>query len=229
MGNGYGQPIGDGMTALAESLRDINRRLREVETTRGSQIFETVKELRSVVDNLAATIAALSASGTTWYGPVSTSGTVNAAAGITSVGVYNLDVSTLAGSRRADYVHQSGAIGYAPSTIAKKMDLGEVPFTASDVLALAPVVFHYRAQVAIRDDPQHPSYDPTYQVPWDIGLIAEELIAHGLELFVFFEDDMQTPAGINYDIFAAVALLVVARDQQSQLDDLKQRLSEAGI
>lgn len=218
-------PVGE----VRRRLDAFDRQQREDGRASGTQTAEALAQLTALVNDLAAEIAAVSASGATWYGPVTTTGTVQADTGLTSVGVYNLDVSTLPGGRRTDWVHVSGAIGYAPSSIVKKMDLAEVPFTAADVLAIAPFVFHYKAQVAIRDDPENPNYDPTYEVPWDIGLIAEHLVTHGLELFVFFEDDGVTPAGINYDMFAAVALLVVVRDQQTQLDDLRRRLDAAGI
>ena len=78
-------------------------------------------------------------------------------------------------------------------------------------------MFQYRAQLAIRDDPKNPEYDPAYIVPTEIGLIAEHLIEHNLGAFVFYELDGKTPRGINYDMFGAIAPLVVLSDHETRL------------
>lgn len=151
----------------------------------------------------------------------SVSGTVTAG-GLTSLGVYALDVSTLPGGRSSVWVHVSGQIGFAPSTIAKKTDLGPVPFSAADVLAVAPYVFHYRAQLDIRDNPENPYYDPNYTPAWDIGMMAEHLIEHNLGIFVLLNEDGSART-IHYDLFGAIAALVVGRDHEERLRRLEAR------
>jgi hypothetical protein len=78
-------------------------------------------------------------------------------------------------------------------------------------------VFQYKSQLAIRDDPENAFYDPTYVAAWEIGLMAEELIEHNRSMFVFFEEDGVTPKGINYDLFGAIAPLVVLADIAARL------------
>lgn len=232
MGNGYSLPERDPLGQVAKALRDGSRRLGEVETQRGTQLYDTIAELRSVVDNLAATIATLSSSGATWYGPVSTTGSVTANAGMSSVGVYGLDVSGLAGARRTNWTHVSGAIGYAPSTITKKANLVEFPIQAEKFLACGPVLFQYKALLEQRDNPDHPNFNPLLDVHMEPGHIAEWLIENDLGMFVFYDqadDGSVSPAGINYDYFAAVGFVVVGRAQQGQIDDLYARLERAGI
>jgi hypothetical protein len=126
-------------------------------------------------------------------------------------------VSLLSGARQTVWQHNSGVYGFAPSSIKTKTNLKPVPFSAADVLAVTPYVFQYRGQVAIRDDPDNDEYDPDYVVPWEIGLMAEHLIEHNMACFVFWDPDGVTPRGINYDLFGAIAPLVVLADQERRL------------
>ena len=217
---------------------DLLRRVHALE-----QEMDIITALAGNAAALAAAIqtglGALATSGTTWAGPVASpstisavtnisaanvtaSGQVTATSALSSVGAYNTDVSLLAGARQTVWQHNSGIYGFAPSSEVLKTSIGEPPFTAQDVLACTPVVFEYKAQIAIRDDPENPQYDPTYVVPTEIGLIAETLVEHGLELFVFWNED-GSPRGINYDLFGAVALLVVAQDHEARLAALEAR------
>ncbi len=150
-------------------------------------------------------------------------GTGSFATGLTSLGAAGLDLSTIGGSRQAAWqLVASGRYGFAPSTLASKTNLSEsLPFTAEDVYATIPFVYEYIGQVAIRDDPENPEYDPAYVVPVEIGLIADYLIAHNMSIFVVFNED-GTPRTIDYAAFGAVANLVAVRD-------LNERLKAAGL
>jgi hypothetical protein len=169
----------------------------------------------------------ISAASVTTTGGLSAGGAVSGASGsfsssLSSPGAYTTDVSALPGARQTVWQHNSGVYGFAPSTIEAKTNIGPVPFTAADVRAVQPHVFQYKSQLAIRDDPENTFYDPAYVAAWEIGLMAEELIAHNMSMFVFFEEDEVTPKGINYDLFGAIAPLVV-------LADLNERLERAGL
>lgn len=206
---------------LRSGLREIQDRLAELEAPTGSQTAEALSQIRALVNNLAAEVAALAASGVTWAGPVTTSGEGDFAAGLRSTGAAALDLSTISGSRQPAWQHiASGRYGYAPSTLAEKRNVRPVPFTAAEVLAVAPRVFWYRGQLDIRDNPDNPAYNPEHQVPDEIGLIAEELIAAGLEIFVVVDDD-GTPRGVHYELFGAVAALVVGADHEARIAALE--------
>lgn len=142
---------------------------------------------------------------------------VNASSGINSVGVYATDVTLLPGPRQAMWQNNNGTMGFAPSTIRKKHNLGPVQFTAADVLAVWPFVFQYVGQLDIRDNPENEYYDPAYVVPWDVGFIAEQLVAHNLADFVVFDLDGITPMTIDYAGFAAVAHHVVLQDHEARM------------
>lgn len=244
MAGGYTVPPEGQLGELVRALDDARRRLAELERPTGTQLAEAVKALQVAQEQLEALILDLQqqvddllavavntgdvnatgnidAGGTvTAGGDITTPGTVTGTTGLTSEGVYNLDVTTLPGGRAAVWVHVSGQLGQTVSTIVKKTDLDDVPFTASDVLKVAPHIYHYRAQIDIRDNPDNPFHDPEYVVPWEVGLMAEHLIDNNLGLFVVYEPD-GTPAGINYDLFGAVASLVIGRDHEARIAALE--------
>jgi hypothetical protein len=165
----------------------------------------------------------------TWDKPVATTGTGQFDTGVTSIGAYGTDITLLPGLRSDLWVHAGGTFGQTVSTIAKKMNLGQVPFAAADVLACVPFVFEYIGQVEIRDNPDNPYFDPAYVVPLEIGMMAEHLVERGLDLFVYFEEDGRTPRGINYALFGAVCALVVGRDHEERLANTERRLAAAGL
>lgn len=234
MAGGYDVPTAGEFGELQRRLRELERRTGILEAPTGSQTAETLVTLKALVEDLVETVNSLAASGVTWEGPVSTSGGVTAsgegnfATGLRSTGAAALDISTLSGSRQPAWQHiATGRYGYAPSTIAEKRNLRPVPFSAADILAVAPRLFWYRGQLDIRDNPDNPGYDPSYVVPDEIGLIAEELIAAGLEIFVVRGED-GVVRGVHYELFATVAALVVGADHERRLRELEQRLAAAG-
>jgi hypothetical protein len=222
-GTGAGSVAPPSQNWMAEEIADLDRRLRE--------LFAIASGGKAIAVAVQTGLGTLASSGTTWAGPVDSPSTVSAgssvaagttvtavttvsgangvfSAGISSVGAYNTDVSLLSGARQTVWQHNSGVYGFAPSSRETKTNVEPVPFTAADVLAVSPRIFQYKAQVAIREDPTNGQYNPDYSVPWEVGLMAEDLIAHNMSCFVFWNED-GTPRGINYDLFGAVAPLVV--------------------
>lgn len=182
----------------------------------------------AVTGGLGVTGAITSTTTVTASSSIYTAGTVQADAGVTSVGVYGLDVSLLPGARRTNWTNVNGQIGYAPSSITKKNLVGDVTIGATDFLACAPVVFEYLGQLDIRDNPDNPHHDPDYLVPQEVGFIAETLDEHGLGAFVFRNED-GTPAGINYAEFAAVGFVTVGRDHEKRLAEVERMLSRLDV
>lgn len=190
----------------------------------GTQTAQAVAQIKTLVDGLAETVNKLAASGVEWEGPVSTSGDGVFDAGLRSTGAALLDLSTIAGPRQPAWQHiASGRYGYAPSTLAEKRNVRPVPFSAADMLKVAPRIFEYRGQLDIRDNPENPAYNPDYEVPDEVGLIAEDLIAAGLELFVMFDEEGK-PRGVHYELFGAVAALVVGSDLDARLTATNERI-----
>ena len=198
------------MGELRSQLLGIYDRLSELEAPTGTQTAEALQTLTDLVEGLLEQTSLAVTNNITAGGNITAQGVVTGVAGINSVGAYNLDVTTLAGSRRGAWWHQSGAAGYAPSTRARKQNIRGSDFRPEQFMAIAPQVFEYRAQADIRDNPENPQYDPSYVVPLEVGLIAEDLIEAGLGAFVF-EDENGRPAGIDYATFGAICSLVLGQ------------------
>jgi hypothetical protein len=197
MGNGYSLPERDPLGQVAKALRDGSRRLGEVETQRGTQLYDTIAELRSVVDNLAATIAALSSSGATWYGPVSSgSGSITTTSGyIYTPAGYALDITY---TRRAAWLGNDGRLGWASSSREHKTKIRNAKVDPLAILEIAPRLFNYRAEVEKHRD------DPEYKVATEFGAIAEELHDLGLWQVVVYEEGK--PVGLHYDLLGLLGI-----------------------
>lgn len=210
MAGGYPSVDPGELAELRSQLRAIRDRLDELEAPTGTQTAEALKTLTDLVNGLLEQTDLAVTNNITAGGNATVQGTVTGVAGINSVGAYNLDVTTLPGIRRGAWWHQSGAAGYAPSTRTRKQKIQPADFTPEQFMAIVPKVFEYRAQADIRDNPDNPHYDPSYTVPLEVGLIAEDLIDAGLGAFVF-EDDEGQPAGIDYATFGAICALVLGQ------------------
>ncbi|MGD9715191.1 MAG: hypothetical protein AB7V46_24515, partial [Thermomicrobiales bacterium] len=140
MVSGYQRPqVGD-FDWLKHDLEAVLRRLRELEAADGMQNYNALVELRNQVENLATEIANVSSSGATWYGPVSTTGSVTASAGMSSTGVYNNLLTT---AYRVQYVNSGGPMGYVPSSRQFKEDEQPAPDIREAALALQLLTFRY--------------------------------------------------------------------------------------
>ena len=200
----------DAVAATVEPLRRALRRLDKLEQPDGAQLIRAVEQIAGIPAVVDAYLAGLT--------NITIGGTLNAGAGITSLGAAALDVSTLGGTRQTTWQHiATGRFGYAPSTLASKANLSEsLPFTAEDVYATIPFVYEYIGQIAIRDDPENEFYDPDYKVPIEIGLMAEHLEARNMGIFVVRNED-GSPRTIDYAAFGAIANLVAVRDLDARL------------
>lgn len=214
---GHTLPPVDGLDALRQQLRELARQVAELQRPDGTQNSDALQQLRDLVDGILAQTD-INATGNANIG-----GTLTATAGISSTGVYNLDVSTLPGSRRTNWTNVNGAIGYAPSTRRKKTRIRRAGYKAAQFLAVIPYLFEYIAQREIRDDPDNPYFDPTYVVPTEHGVMAEQLIENGLEDFVNFDEETGEPTDVDYAGFAALAVLTIGADHEARLRALEGR------
>jgi len=220
MGNGYVIPASDPIDQLMLRLRDIERRVSESESFTGAEIADALQTLTDLVTGLLTQVNGV------FSGYLSVTGNSTLTGGITSTGVAGFNVTTLPGGRSAVWIHDaSGVMGQTTSSIVYKMDLGELPFTATDFIATSPYVYHYRAQVDIRDNPENPFYDPDYEVPWEVGYMAEHLVENNLGLFVLYDSE-GVPKNIMYDLFGAVAAVVIGREHDRAIGELRAEVAE---
>lgn len=216
MGNGYSLPERDPLGQVAKALRDGSRRLGEVETQRGTQLYDTIAELRSVVDNLAATIATLSSSGATWYGPVSAgTGTIQTTSG---------DIYTPHGrstpvvtSYVAAYLNSDGRLGATPSTRRLKRDVRTASWTREQRDKIRVVYYRLRAAYIIADIEGDADSAETL-----VGLIGEELLEAGLPEFVVL-DDRGRVFSVRYELMGLVAIDGL-QQAEAEIDSLRSEI-----
>jgi hypothetical protein len=225
----YPTPPGDGMAPIVDEFRKLGRRISELERPSGTSIGSLVAQVQAaLVDLNAAVIAATNnylSSGTVNVTNLNASGTLSAVTQLKSLGAYTTDVAGLAGGRQSVWQHVSGVYGYSSSSIVKKTNLSEsLPFTAADLLECTAYIYQYRAQIAIRDNPESEDYNPLYIVPTDVGFMAEHLIERGLALFVIFREGV--PVTIDYALLGAVASIVIGQEHERKLASLEARLEK---
>jgi hypothetical protein len=227
----YPTPPGDGMAPIVDEFRKLRRRISELERPSGTSIGSLVAQVQAaLVDLNAAVIAATNnylSSGTVNVTNLTASGTISATTALKSSGSATKDLSTVPGNRRSAWQIYDGSniglYGYAPSSLETKMNLREVPYTSESFLRCVAYLYEYKAQVAMREDPESEYYDPAYEVPEEVGYMAEHLIENGLEQFVPMLDGK--PSGIDYSSFGAVGMTVIGREHAERIASLEERIS----
>lgn len=148
--------------------------------------------------------------GTLDVGPV---GYVLAGGGINSYGARYL---TITNGPATAAIAADGVFGIAPSARRFKQDIQDWTPTAEQlagILAIRHRLFRYVAEVERLGE----------QAPLEHGVIAEELLELGLDWLVVFDSEGNT-LSVHYDRMA-LALLVVAQDQEQRLANLERRVA----
>jgi len=135
---------------------------------------------------------------------ISTAGGVVSGNGISSPVTYNQN-----NSGRAMYIASNGLMGVGGSSERFKDNIVDAEIDTEKVLQIA--VRNYSYKKSFSDDQS-----------LQIGVIAEELLALGLNEFVFFDAD-GVPDGVAYEKLA-LALFPVVQNQATQLKSIEARL-----
>lgn len=112
---------------------------------------------------------------------------------------------------RAMYVNSGGVFGIGSSSRRFKKNIVNADYDVDAIRQILVRNFEYKAEFG---------GDGTQEV----GVIAEELVAIGLEDFVYFEDDGQAKA-VAYDKLALLAL-TLAQDVADRVDAVEARLAK---
>lgn len=135
----------------------------------------------------------------------------NASSSVTGTGsVYGPGTYNQTNTGRAMYVASNGLFGIGSSSERFKENIEDADI---DVDAVANIV--------VRNFTYKPEFSDDQSV--QVGVIAEELVALGLEQFVFFGDD-GLPDGVAYEKLA-LALIPLVQAQMVRLDSVEARLS----
>jgi len=229
----YPTPPGDSLDTLVTALKALSRRLSELEKPSGTNIGSLVAQVQAALVDLEGAVDTYLSSGTVSMasinasGSITASGTVSGVAALKSSGAAGTNLASVPGNRQSVWQIYDGAniglYGYATSSITTKMNLREVPYTAEAFLRCAAYLYEYKAQVAMREDPESEYYDPDYEVPEEVGYMAEHLIENGLGQFVPMLDGQ--PIGIDYAAFGAVGMNVIGREHADRIASLEARIS----
>lgn len=202
MGNGYQVEPTDALAQLVQILQQARASLREIQAIDGAQIYNTVQELRKLIDGLLTQVNG-NFSGTLTVGGTST------LAAIDSPTTYGRNV-TGSGSYRVMYVNLDGSIGYVPSSRTVKQDITDATVDSTAILNIPIKHFRYKAAVEQMGE----------DAPIETGVIAEEVADLGLTWLIDYAAD-GTVEGFKYDRLALALLGTV--------QSLSDRLDEAGI
>lgn len=112
---------------------------------------------------------------------------------------------------RAMYVNSGGVFGIGSSSRRFKKNIVDANYDVEAIRQILVRNFEYKAEFG---------GDGTQEV----GVIAEELVAIGLEDFVYFEDDGQAKA-VAYDKLALLAL-TLAQNVADRMDAVEARLAK---
>jgi hypothetical protein len=226
---------------LLERFGQIEEQLRTLQQPTGTSVGSLVNQVQQALINITATVNAkvveflssgFSTGGNvTATGNVTAAGTVSGVAALKSAGAAGTNLGSVSGNRQTVWQIYDGAnvglYGYAPSSITTKTNLEQVPYSAESFLRCAAYLYEYKDQVAMRHDPNSEYYDPEYQIPQEVGYMAEHLIENGLKQFVTIRDEQ--PIGIDYAAFGAVGMNVIGRAHAAEIAAIKERLDALGV
>lgn len=204
-------PESDSFGKMRAAAQDTARRLDDIERTDGSQYARTLEKIKSLVSGLSdqvqayintfsMTTAAITAyvSGLSWLSVL--------APAKGGTGTSNVYSTTATGAQLAVYVKPDGGLTVGASSERFKRNIADWLLDVDALMLLAPRLFEWRDFPGVVD----------------VGLIAEEAYALGLHWLVRF--DGPVIEGIRYERLP-VALLAVARQQQSRIEELEGTLA----
>lgn len=162
-------------------------------------------------------------------GTVSSSSTVTAGSDLRGTNLYATGAPgyNISNTRVAAWLESAtGRLGTASSSERYKQDIVPADIDTDAILAMQVVHFHYRAEIAKRDDPSSPYYvGPDYKVSTEVGLIAERLHELGLWQFVVYQRENYTE--VRTRPVTRTRALVNADTNEPILDDAGEPVMQA--
>jgi len=228
---GYPTPRGDSLEPIIAAHKELQRQIAELARPSGTNIASLVNQVQAALVNLNATVISATdsylSSGTVNMASISASGTISASGavsgstgtfhgGVKSTDVYNRLVS--GSPYKVQYVDSSGQMGYVPSSRRYKRDIVTAELDVRSIMdKLRVVTFRYLGAVELSGKEA--------AVEW--GVIAEEIHDLGLTWLVDYTEE-GLPDGVKHERFA-ILLIMAAKDQQAQIDDIQSRLAAVGV
>jgi hypothetical protein len=205
MAGGYQVPPADVLAELVQILRDARARLRELEALDGSQIYNTVQDLKNLIAGL------LDATDINVSGNITAGGTITANTAYNSLATYSRDVSGFGGFRTMS-VNIIGMIGYASSSLRNKELIGEASerVTKQQLRDLRLVFFRYLAAAPFDQEQQ----------PILLGLLAEQVHEIGLTWLVIYDEKGRPESLVDFAVpFLGLLLAQMLADDYDALEE----------
>lgn len=216
---GYPSAPGDEWDRLLELVRDIVRRLSELERPDGNQTAEALQQIRDILDGIVGatniSVPGYVSAGTT----VNAGGNVNA--GGTLVSTYARTHSVVT-SYVAAYIDGSGNFLATPSTRRMKRDIITATWTAEQRARIRVVYYRLRSAFILAD-----MQGDGVEAETLVGVIGEELIEAGFPEFVVL-DAKGRVFTVRYELLALIALDGL-QQAEARIDQLEARLDAAGL
>lgn len=214
MAGGYETPDIDQLDALITRIRKAEEDIREIGRPTGSQVANALQTLQDLVKGLIAQVNGI------FSGYVQAGGNISAGGNVLVTGdVYTPHgrVTPVVTSYVAAYLDSVGRLGATPSARRFKRDRRAKEYSLEQIMLAQIVMYRLRALVGLMGQ----------DAPFEVGVIAEQLVHAGLSEFVVFGADGR-PFSVAYERLSLLALSGV-QQLYSRLLDVEQRLEEAGI
>lgn len=175
------------MGEFREMIRQIVQRLDSLEKPTGTQVQQAVKKILELFDTMDEQVAeSISRHSYTkaeidakkWPTSQITGMLPIGQGGTGSGNAYGQDLASA--TRRALWVGENGLMGYALSRFDRKTNVQAVELPVAALLGLAAMTFQYRGEDGAAPDEFS---------GWDLGFVAEDLEALGLEQFLYRSPD----------------------------------------
>ena len=207
MAGGYALQPEDVFAELRQILQNARDRLREIEALDGTQIYNTVQDLRRLIEGV------LTQTDVNVSGNVTAGGMGIFPGGINSLDVYSRLV-TGSGSFRSTSTNILGEMGQTVSSRRFKQDIETAVIPRETLRKLRLVFFRYIANIPFDQEQQ----------PLMLGLIAEEVHDLGITWLVIYDGDGRPEALVD---FALPFLgLLLAQYDADDIDDLRRENAE---
>lgn len=202
MPGGYVVPPTGPLGEIKRVLEDHDRDISEAGRASGTQTAEALQQIRDLIDGIIAATN-ISVPGYLQAGTnVIVGADVVMGGNLYTPNGYAFDITY---TRRAAWLGNDGRLGYASSSLDKKELIHDVempdPLT---ILEISDAYYVYKAELAKRDDPENPHYDPNYKVHLEYGHIAQWLHEAGLWQAVVYEDG--EPIAVHDNVLAGFAI-----------------------
>ena len=213
MAGGYIVPPVGEYGELLQILRELRDRVSELERPSGTQTADALQQIRDLIAGILAQTDVNASGNITAGGTINSTGRGTFSGGVTSADVKS---RTLSVGYDSVYIDANNIMGKAPSALRFKQDI-EAYRHGAEIDLIETNRFHLIGAVEALGE----------KAPWEHGVIAEQLDAIGLSMYVNRDAD-GTPHGVAYDRLT-IPLINAVQDLRAEMGEVKRALGIAPL